>query len=110
MESISKAPEDLSTLLAPGKVFLFSKTYCPYCDEVKDILNSLGVSFTVFEADINALSAKQNEQLYKMSKIKTYPNIFIGTVSIGGCDSLKKAKANKSLFTLFKENGIVSKL
>ena len=106
MQTIAKIPENLKDLLQVGKIFMFSKTYCPYCDRAKDLLNKLKLQFECLECDDYPLSDKQRNQLKEMSGITTYPNIFIGLKSIGGCDDLHKLKNNGQLHKILKDNGV----
>ena len=41
----------LGLTLAPNKVTVFSASYCPYCDKVKNYLQGKGVAFQVVEKD-----------------------------------------------------------
>lgn len=93
-------PTDLTDLPQKGKVFMFSKSYCPYCDRAKDILKELKIKFEYIECDDNPLSNAHRAQLTKMTNVTTFPNIFIGETSIGGCDNLTKLKNKGDLFKL----------
>jgi deoxyuridine 5'-triphosphate nucleotidohydrolase len=41
----------LSKFIQPGKAFIFSKSYCPYCDMAKDLFKNLGVPYESIEVD-----------------------------------------------------------
>ena len=103
MQSI---PENVEDALGSNKVFVFSKTYCPYCTKAKSHLDKLGVKYDVVECDEVPLSSKQKDQLQKLTGITTFPNIFIGTKSIGGCDNLLKLDSQGTLKTYLDEAGI----
>ena len=106
MEVKNSVPEDISTLLADNKVFMFSKTTCPYCDQSKSLFQKNGVAFEVLEADKVNFTQKHKDDLFKLSKLKTYPNIFIGKKPIGGCDSLKELQKTGKLYQLLKDANI----
>ena len=99
-------PSDVKQLLGPNKVFIFSKSYCPYCDRAKSLLNKLKVPFDYVECDEIPLDSTQKSQLFSLSGISTFPNIFIGNKSIGGCDNLMKLEKSGELKTLLKSIGI----
>ena len=87
----------------PGEVFMFSKSYCPYCAEAKRILNSLEIKFKAVECDQVKVPDSVISEAQKKSGVKTYPNIWIDCKSVGGCDKLKAAKANGSLYKMLDE-------
>ena len=43
--------EKVRGLIQPGKVVIFSKTWCPYCDEAKEVFKSANVTYESFELD-----------------------------------------------------------
>ncbi len=43
--------ERIVDLIKTTQVLVYSKTYCPYCDEAKQILASAGVKFVAHELD-----------------------------------------------------------
>lgn len=56
-------------------VTLYTKDYCPYCVQAKNLLTSLGVSFE--EIDVT----HDNDTLMKLietSGLRTVPQIFVG--------------------------------
>lgn len=49
--SSSRTVEEIQRLIASAFVVVFSKSWCPFCDRVKQLFRSLGVSFKVIELD-----------------------------------------------------------
>jgi Glutaredoxin and related proteins len=98
--------KDLKSMLQHGKVFMFSKTYCPYCDRAKWILDKHKINYDYVECDEIPLTPEQSKQLREMSGISTFPNIFIGKKSIGGCDNLTSLERSGELKKILEENGI----
>lgn len=43
--------EFIKKCITENKVFIFSKTYCPYCDKAKNALNSINVKYGLLELD-----------------------------------------------------------
>uniref|UniRef100_A0A060T8Z1 ARAD1C33550p n=1 Tax=Blastobotrys adeninivorans TaxID=409370 RepID=A0A060T8Z1_BLAAD len=73
------------------KVFIASKSYCPFCKRAKDLLRSLDVEFFAIELDQIPDGAEIQDILEEITKQRTVPNIFINGVHVGGCDDLFKA-------------------
>jgi len=105
----SSIPTKLARFIAPGKVFVFSTTYCPYCVKAKDLLNSLNVKYGYVEVDAD--SDLDNDEdflstLEKHSKISTYPKVYIGPTCIGGFDKLSAAEKSGKLFPMLKKEKV----
>jgi glutaredoxin 3 len=101
----SLVQDKLSKFITPGKVFIFSKSYCPYCDDAKQMLKDLEIEFGSIEMD----SEKDQEflnYLHNHSGFKTYPKIYIGNKCIGGFSDMNKLFNNNKLFALLKQEGI----
>jgi len=104
--SITKLPNKLSALLSPGKVFIFTKTDCPFCSLAKEYLEQKEVPYEYVVCDKLGITDEQKEQLSKLTGAKSYPRIFVGTKSVGGFDDLKD-KDSKGIFEKWlKEEGI----
>jgi glutaredoxin 3 len=67
-------------------VDIYTIRYCPYCQEAKDLLSRKGVSFHEIDASGNRDIRKQ--MIERTGGPSTYPQIFIGTTHVGGCDDL----------------------
>lgn len=66
-------------------VTIYTKDYCPYCERALDLLTSKGAAITQIEAASNpAIRAEMNAK----SGRNTFPQIFIGSTHVGGCDDL----------------------
>jgi glutaredoxin 3 len=64
---------------------IYTIKYCPYCADAKDLLSRKGVSF--HEIDVNGRDVR-NQMIERAGGRSTYPQIFIGTTHVGGCDDL----------------------
>lgn len=106
MSEIKQIPLDLTSLIQRGKVIMFSKSTCPYCIKAKHKLNSLKVPFEYIETNQSGVTTEQIRQLHQFSNHRTYPNIYIGTKGIGGCDNLHDLINNKQLQPILDEQGI----
>ena len=76
-------------MVQAGKVVVFSKTYCPYCDRAKDALKNIKVAFDALECDNVQVKSADLDKLSTMCLgTSTFPKIFVGLTPIGGCDAL----------------------
>ncbi|KAL6518818.1 hypothetical protein OROHE_017571 [Orobanche hederae] len=78
--ALSKAKEIVST----NPVVVFSKTYCPYCVTVKDLLTKLGATFKAIELNTESDGSEIQAALGEWTGQRTVPNVFIGGKHIGG--------------------------
>ncbi len=60
--------------------------YCPYCQDAKDLLSQKGVAFREIDASGNREIRQQ--MIERANGRSTFPQIFIGTTHVGGCDDL----------------------
>jgi glutaredoxin 3 len=67
-------------------VDIYTIRYCPYCQDAKDLLSLKGVSF--HEIDASGNRELRNQMIERTGGRSTYPQIFIGTTHVGGCDDL----------------------
>lgn len=66
-------------------VTIYTRTGCPYCSRAKDLLTRKGVAF--HEIDAGA-SLELRAEMQQRSGRNTFPQIFVGSVHVGGCDDL----------------------
>eukprot|EP00887_Chlorella_sp_A99_P002819 scaffold6.g2819.t1 len=93
-----------------NKVMIYSKTYCPYCSEVKGLFQSLGVPAKVVELDELADGNAVQEAVAQVTGRSTVPQVFVGGKHVGGCDDTLAAKASGKLKQLLQEAGVSSNL
>jgi glutaredoxin 3 len=65
---------------------IYTIRYCPYCEEAKELLSCKGVTFQEIDATGNRDIRKT--MIERANGRSTYPQIFIGTTHVGGCDDL----------------------
>jgi glutaredoxin 3 len=65
---------------------IYTIPYCPYCADAKDLLKRKGVGFNEINVAGNRDIRKQ--MIERAHGRSTYPQIFIGTTYVGGCDDL----------------------
>ncbi|KMT10612.1 hypothetical protein BVRB_5g117320 [Beta vulgaris subsp. vulgaris] len=91
---IKMALEKAKHLVSSTPVFVFSKTYCGYCNRVKQLLKQVGAAFQVMELDQETDGDAIQAALLEWTGQRTVPNVFIGGKHIGGCDAVM-AKHNQ---------------
>ena len=82
-------------------VDVYTIMYCPYCADAKELLSNKGVSFHEIDATGNRDVRKQ--MIERANGGSTYPQIFIGSTHVGGCDDLYALEAAGKLDPLLAE-------
>ena len=67
------------------KVEIYTKNYCPFCRNAKQLLTSKGIEFE--EIDVT-FDPELQQEMMERSKRRTVPQIFIDNDHIGGCREL----------------------
>ncbi|KAF8470579.1 thioredoxin-like protein [Kalaharituber pfeilii] len=109
---IAKSPAEaraiVESIIATNAVVVFSKTYCPYCEQTKDRLTSLGAKFEVIELDKRDDLRLLQDALYKLTGQATVPNTFIKEKKIGGNDALQAQYREGDLEVKLRAAGAIS--
>ncbi|MDR3493440.1 MAG: glutaredoxin 3 [Ancalomicrobiaceae bacterium] len=66
-------------------VVIYTRDFCGYCSAAKSLLAKKGVSFEEKNA---SAEPKVRAEMVERSGRNTFPQIFIGTTHVGGCDDL----------------------
>lgn len=96
----------LFDLIKPNQVFVFSGTYCPYCDRAKASLKKLGVAFLHREIDLEPLSKSDEIKLDELSGFDTIPKIFVGKKCIGGNSDLQELIKSGEIYNILEAEKI----
>ncbi|KAI8529049.1 hypothetical protein RHMOL_Rhmol12G0195600 [Rhododendron molle] len=114
--STAKSKEEIETALSKVKeiidsnpVVVFSKTYCGYCKQVKQLLSKLGATYKVVELDEENDGSEMQQALAELTGQGTVPNVFIGEKHIGGCDAVLQKHQRGELVPLLTEAGAIGK-
>jgi glutaredoxin 3 len=67
-------------------VDIYTTRYCPYCNAAKALLKRKGVNYS--EIDIGRDGKRREEMVQRSNGRMTVPQIFIGSVHVGGSDEL----------------------
>lgn len=78
-------------------ITIYTRSGCPYCTRAKELLNSKGAAFN----EINAGNAPElRAEMQQRSGRNTFPQIFVGSVHVGGCDDLYALESQGKLDSL----------
>lgn len=86
-------------------IAVFSKSYCPYCNATKSLLDSTGAKYFSIELDQEDDGSAIQNALRQITGQSSVPNIFIGQKHIGGNSDLQAKRGE--LKNLLKEAGAV---
>ncbi|ANZ77775.1 BA75_04467T0 [Komagataella pastoris] len=89
-------------LIKDHKVFVASKTYCPYCSQTKKLLESLNANAFVVELDTEPDGSDIQAALAELTGQRTVPNVFINGEHVGGNSDLQALNSQGKLKTLLK--------
>jgi glutaredoxin 3 len=67
-------------------VTIYTRMMCGYCTAAKRLLDSKGVEYTEHDASFSPELKK--EMIQRANGRATFPQIFVGSVHVGGCDDL----------------------
>lgn len=84
-------------------VTIYTRPGCPYCARAIDLLTRKGVKFN----EINAGATPElRAEMQERSGRNTFPQIFVGSVHVGGCDDLYALDGQGKLDGLLKTGGL----
>lgn len=82
-------------------VVIYTKFGCGYCYRAKRLLDEKGVSYT--EHDVTMGGAARDEMMARAPMARTVPQIFIGSMHVGGSDDLHALEASGKLDPLLAD-------
>ncbi|MDR3372189.1 MAG: glutaredoxin 3 [Ancalomicrobiaceae bacterium] len=68
-----------------AEVVIYTRDFCGYCSAAKSLLQKKGVQFE--EKNASSEPAFRAEMIQRSGR-STFPQIFVGTTHVGGCDDL----------------------
>ncbi|QFI67452.1 Glutaredoxin [Sinorhizobium alkalisoli] len=83
MSGIGVVKERFETM---ASVVIYTRQFCGYCTRAKKLLETKGVSFVEYDATYDP-SLRQT-MVEKSNGGRTFPQIFINDIHVGGCDDL----------------------
>ena len=82
------------------EVVIYTRQFCSYCTAAKALLDRLGVAYVEHDATGRP---ELRAEMVNRSRRNTFPQIFIGTLHVGGCDELYELHERGGLMPLFEE-------
>lgn len=76
-------------------VTVYTTMFCPYCDRALALLSQKGAAVTEIKAGMDA--EKKAEMIARSGGRRTFPQIFVGDIHVGGCDDLHALEADGRL-------------
>lgn len=67
------------------KALIYTKQRCDYCVKAKALLDERGIEYKSIDC---TFSTPMTEEMIQRSGQRTFPQIFLDGVHIGGCDDL----------------------
>lgn len=95
--------EQTSATGASGGVVVYLSTLCPYCLFAKRLLKRKGVPYTAINIDLNI---EARREMQDRSGRFTVPQVFVGSVHVGGYDDLSELEERGQLEPLLRDQGI----
>uniref|UniRef100_A0A2L2XZH9 thioredoxin-disulfide reductase (NADPH) n=1 Tax=Parasteatoda tepidariorum TaxID=114398 RepID=A0A2L2XZH9_PARTP len=88
---------DIDNYINSNDVMMFSKTYCQYCQKIKQLFNSLGVKYFALELDTLEHGSQMQQAMALRTGRSSVPQVFIKREHIGGCDDTMAAHSSGKL-------------
>lgn len=89
------------------EVQIYTARFCPYCASAKALLKRKGIAFT--EIDIGGNWERRDEMIERANGQVTVPQIFIGSLHVGGSDDLHSLERAGQLDALLDPAGTAAK-
>ncbi|ORE93126.1 glutaredoxin 3 [Acuticoccus yangtzensis] len=76
------------------KVEVYTRDLCGFCTRAKRLLDEKGIAYVEHNASVDP---QARETMMKRSGARTFPQVFVGDIHIGGCDDLFAADRSGKL-------------
>ncbi|MBA0690100.1 hypothetical protein Gotur_013773 [Gossypium turneri] len=107
-EDTQMALDKVKHIVSSTPVVVFSKTYCGYCNRVKQLFAQLKASYKAIELDQESDGGEMQAALAEWTGQRTVPNVFIAGTHIGGCDSVIAKYQAGQLLNLLSDAGAIT--
>ncbi|RKR00502.1 glutaredoxin 3 [Maricaulis maris] len=81
-------------------ITIYTRPMCGYCARAVSLLKQKGVKFDEIDAGFD--QAKRQEMIQRSNGGRTFPQIFIGDMHVGGCDDLMALERGNKLDALLQ--------
>ncbi|ESZ92307.1 glutaredoxin [Sclerotinia borealis F-4128] len=103
---MSAAQTKAEGIIADNVVAVFSKSYCPYCNATKKLLNDMKAKYFAIELDQVDDGSEMQSYLKQKYNQSSVPNIFINKKHVGGNSDLQSKDKKKLEAELRELNAI----
>jgi len=94
--------EAIEQTVASNDVVIYSKSWCPYCTQCKQLFDEMSQPYTAIELDEREDGESLQAALLDMTQQRTVPNVFVAGQHVGGNDDTQQAARSGKLATLLK--------
>ncbi|SCV68401.1 BQ2448_522 [Microbotryum intermedium] len=105
-QDLAQAKSTVEDLISSSPIAVFSKSYCPYCNNAKSLLVNLGqkANTKAIELDRENNGVAIQRYLAERNNVSrvTVPQIYIKGQLIGGCSDLQSLHSSGKLEPLLK--------
>eukprot|EP00227_Mantoniella_beaufortii_P012124 CAMPEP_0197593006 /NCGR_PEP_ID=MMETSP1326-20131121/16844_1 /TAXON_ID=1155430 /ORGANISM="Genus nov. species nov., Strain RCC2288" /LENGTH=176 /DNA_ID=CAMNT_0043158867 /DNA_START=80 /DNA_END=610 /DNA_ORIENTATION=- len=91
---------------AENVVVVWSKSWCPYCLQVKKLFDKMGVEYMAVEIDKFHEEQDIMTALVGLTQQRTVPNVFVGGQHVGGCDDTMAKHRSGELAKMLESAGV----
>ncbi|CAH6718644.1 glutaredoxin-2 [[Candida] jaroonii] len=105
MPASAKVINNVKSLISSNKIFIASKSYCPYCSATKRTFSSAvkdSKNVTIYELDEIEGGSEIQQALLEITGQSTVPNVFINGEHIGGNDAVQRLASTGELESKLK--------
>eukprot|EP00315_Gephyrocapsa_oceanica_P015799 CAMPEP_0185365254 /NCGR_PEP_ID=MMETSP1364-20130426/12936_1 /TAXON_ID=38817 /ORGANISM="Gephyrocapsa oceanica, Strain RCC1303" /LENGTH=172 /DNA_ID=CAMNT_0027965785 /DNA_START=29 /DNA_END=543 /DNA_ORIENTATION=- len=99
-EEATEAAALIQQTVASNEVVIFSKSWCPFCQETKQLFDEMNQPYTAIELDERGDGEQLQETLLELTEQRTVPNVFVAGTHVGGNDDTQRAARSGSLAQL----------
>merc|ERR1740130_1427204 len=79
----SRQVSEIQLMVAAQPVVIYSKSWCPYCTQCKELLDSMEQPYTVVELDQRDDGEAVQTALLSLTQQRTVPSVFVGGQHLG---------------------------
>ncbi|PHH80705.1 hypothetical protein CDD82_1560 [Ophiocordyceps australis] len=102
---MAEASTKVQKFIDDNAVMVFSKSYCPHCQNTKKTLTELGAEYFALDLDKEEDGSDLQDALEKITGQRTVPNVLIKKKHIGGNSDIQKLFNDGQLVAMLKESG-----
>ena len=83
-DDLTEASNEIEQYITSNSIMIFSKSYCPFCNKVKQMFSDKGLSFKSIELDeMGQQGVNIQAALLQKTGQKTVPSVFFNSKHIG---------------------------